>query len=126
MGRRTNHSRAFGRRKDVILALTVLLICGIWFVWRSQNSRSANSAAQIYLDGALIDTIVLKETDHYRIDLMPDYQVPVSFLVQNGAIAFTDVTCPDHLCERTGYLSRVGEIAACMPNRTVVQIIPPA
>lgn len=112
------------RRQDIVIGLALILICAVWFVWRSQGD-STHSIAQIYLDGTPIDTIVLKEADDYRIDLMPAYGVPVSFLVQNGAISFTEVTCPDHICERTGFISRVGQTATCLPNRVAVHILPP-
>ena len=42
--------------------------------------------------------------------------------VQDGAIAFVESPCPDHLCEGFGRLSRAGDWAACRPAEASVTI----
>ncbi len=48
--------------------------------------------------------------------------VPVFFEVGNGRIRFTDVDCPDKLCEGFGWLESAGQTAVCMPNRVSVTL----
>ena len=43
--------------------------------------------------------------------------------VKDGAIAFVDSPCPDHLCENYGWLSREGDWAACLPARASLTIV---
>lgn len=43
--------------------------------------------------------------------------------VKDGAIAFVDSPCPDHLCEGYGWLSRQDDWAACLPARASVTIL---
>lgn len=45
--------------------------------------------------------------------------------VQDGAIAFVESPCPDHLCEGFGWLSRAGDWAACLPAEASVTIEEP-
>src|SRR5699024_10018239 len=40
--------------------------------------------------------------------------------VKDGAIAFVDSPCPDHLCEGYGWLSRQDDWAACLPAKANV------
>lgn len=43
--------------------------------------------------------------------------------VKDGAIAFVDSPCPDHLCEQFGWLNEKDEYAVCMPAGAVVTIM---
>lgn len=57
-----------------------------------------------------------------RISLQEEYGVPVSLEMESGRIRFIDVECPDHLCEKSGWLVERHQSAVCMPNRTVVSV----
>lgn len=43
--------------------------------------------------------------------------------VEDGAIAFVDSPCPDHLCEGYGWLSRQDDWAACLPAKANVVVM---
>ena len=43
--------------------------------------------------------------------------------VKDGAIAFVDSPCPDHLCEGYGWLSRQDDWAACLPAKANVVVM---
>ena len=43
--------------------------------------------------------------------------------VKDGAIAFVDSPCPDHLCEGYGWLSRQDDWAACLPAKADVVVM---
>ena len=43
--------------------------------------------------------------------------------IKNGAIAFIHRECPDHICERFGYIKNVGESAICLPAQASVTIV---
>ena len=44
--------------------------------------------------------------------------------VRDGAIAFVDSPCPDHVCEQFGQLSEVYDWAACIPAQAMLTIEP--
>ena len=44
--------------------------------------------------------------------------------VRDGAVAFVDSPCPDHLCEQFGQLSEVYDWAACLPAQAMLSIEP--
>ena len=48
----------------------------------------------------------------------------VHLQVKDGAVAFQDSQCPDHVCEQFGWLSEEGAWAACVPAGVYVQLAP--
>ena len=43
--------------------------------------------------------------------------------VRDGAIAFVDSPCPDHVCEGYGWLDEPGEWAACLPAYASLSVV---
>jgi hypothetical protein len=39
-----------------------------------------------------------------------------------GRIRFAAADCPDKVCVRTGWISRSGQIAACVPGHLIIKI----
>ena len=114
------------RTKMIGLAVVVLALGSIgWMLLRGAGpvEPPAGAVAEIWVDGALYRTIVLAEAEDMTFSIEEDTGKPVSFELRQGAIRFVGVTCPDHICEHTGFVSSEGEIAVCMPNRTMVTVV---
>ena len=47
----------------------------------------------------------------------------VSVVVSGGEVGLVDSPCPLKICEKTGRISRRGEIIVCAPNQVLVKII---
>lgn len=43
-------------------------------------------------------------------------------LVEKGRIRFEEADCPDKVCVNTGWLTEKGDMAVCLPNRTMIKI----
>ena len=43
--------------------------------------------------------------------------------VADGRIRFMDAPCPGRYCIHAGWLSRTGQVAACLPNGVVIEIL---
>lgn len=41
---------------------------------------------------------------------------------QEGRIRFAEADCPDQICVRTGWISRSGDMAACVPGQLVLRV----
>jgi hypothetical protein len=101
---------------DIILALLILLAAALLSL---RLSRGADGqTALIYENGVLTHTISLSGTGGYRLELEH-----CSVEVANGKIRFLESDCPDKLCVRTGWISRSGESAVCLPNRVEIVIL---
>ena len=51
-----------------------------------------------------------------------DGEYPGIILAENGRIRFLEAECPDHVCVDTGWLTRAGGTAACLPARVLVRL----
>ena len=82
-------------------------------------STTEASFAEIYSDGALL----------HRVDLTVDQSFTVEsefgtnvVTVQDGKIAVTEATCPDHYCMQRGFCNG-GTMIVCLPNRLVIEFV---
>lgn len=113
----------FGRntikRSDIfVIFLTLLLIFSTFLVFRpnTENGR----IAVITVDGTVqreID-LTLQKDCIFTLETNP----VVTLQIKDGKIRFTDSKCPDSTCEKAGFLSKVGDTAACVPAKTVVTV----
>jgi hypothetical protein len=100
-------------------ALCVILIAA-FLIGRGRGGGPG--VAVVTVKGAEALSLELSSEPNRIISLEQSFGVPVSLEISGGAIRYINVTCPDHTCEKTGFISRPGETAVCMPNRVVVTI----
>ena len=97
-------------QKNLLFAAVLLLAAGVLF-WalRVRKQGEALVAVADFGDG-VTETIPLDN----------DYVVHLQ--VKDGAIAFQDSQCPDHVCEQFGWLSQKDAWAACVPAGVYVKL----
>ncbi len=49
--------------------------------------------------------------------------IDAEFEVRDGKIRVTKVSCPDKICEKTGYISSSGQSIICVPNKITVAVV---
>lgn len=97
---------------------------------QSTNSDSQSSAVSSSIPKYNIAAVHFDNSDEViRIELDKDGEypitggkLPVTLVVKDGAIAFVDSQCPDHICEGTGFISRESRTAICMPAGVAIII----
>ena len=103
----------------VLLIAVVLVICLGLSVFL-MLPQTASDYAEIYSGGVFVKTVSL------RID--QQFSVPSSdgghnqITIQDGKIAVTDATCPDHYCMKRGFCNSGADIV-CLPNRLVIRFV---
>jgi hypothetical protein len=109
----------FIHKKDILIISGILVIAIIVLaVIAFSRSQSKVLYAKIYYGKTLVQTVKLDEDQVFSVPGKPK----VTFEVKNHAIAFTHSNCPDQVCVRSGWLSKTGDFAACMPNQLSVWI----
>ncbi len=110
-------------KKNDWLALSSLLLLAVFLLILGRFcAAKEKNIAVVTLNGNEILRLDLEEEEDRIISLQEEYGVPVSFQIENHRIRFVNVTCPDHICEKSGYLWMEGQIAVCMPNRTTLSV----
>lgn len=109
-------------QKNLIFAVVVLLIAGIaFFAIRKKPETETKLAALVDFGDGITETLPLDEDYDYLYDV-GDYVVHIQ--VKDGAAAFLDSQCPDHVCEQFGWLSEEDAWAACVPAGVYLRIVP--
>ena len=100
-------------QKNLIFAAVVLAAAALLFVlYRANAPKAEPLVAVVDFGDGITETIPLDEDHDYLYDV-GDYIVHLQ--VKDGAIAFLDSQCPDHVCEQFGWLSEQDAWAACVP-----------
>ena len=108
-------------KKNVIFALVALaLAAGVFLAVRAQHpAKGSGLQAVVDFGDGVTETLTLAQ-DHDYLYEVGDYVVHLQ--VKDGAIAFLDSQCPDHVCEQFGWLSQKDAWAACVPAGVYVQL----
>lgn len=105
-------------KPDFIIILVLVVAAVGALLW--QNTASADGAvAEVTIDGETVLELPLS-----------DVMEPQEITLSNGivleakahTIRFLQSDCPDGLCVKVGALEKPGDVAACLPNKTVVSI----
>jgi len=100
----------------IALLVLVLLISGGAGIYLMNTNQNA-AFAEIYSDGELIRTVSLHLDQQFTVEAPGGGENVIT--VQDGKIAVTEATCPDHYCMQRGYCSGGTQIV-CLPNRLVI------
>ena len=121
--RRSFYSRGMRIRKIVgivVLVAVVLAAAALLFVlYRANAPKAEPLVAVVDFGDGITETIPLDEDHDYLYDV-GDYIVHLQ--VKDGAVAFLDSQCPDHVCEQFGWLSEQDAWAACVPAGVYVTV----
>ena len=117
-------SRPCAKRRRLIVnaafAAAILLAAGLaWWALRRSSGPALYARADFGM-GAVEMLPLDTDYDYY-------YQVDgyiVHLQVRDGAVAFLDSQCPDHVCEAFGWLSEPGQWASCVPAGVMVTVEP--
>ena len=110
-------------QKNLIFALVVLARGNgaVLSVWRAARGSKGTGLEAVVDFGERrhLRPCSLDEDHDYLYDV-GDYVVHLQ--VKDGAIAFLDSQCPDHICEQFGWLDKDGAWAACVPAGVYVVV----
>ncbi len=108
---------------DTILIASIAVVALLIMAW---NIFGVNDGSQITAvitqNGNLIKQINLNDLK----DSEPVYiNEPIKqvILAEKGRIRFLESDCPNQICVKTGWLSKPGDRAICMPSKVVITIV---
>lgn len=111
---------------DVVVAIvTVVIALGLW-AWPALSDGTASP-------DALTAIVRTADGSERSLPLGPEREaadIPMEsggyhyiIRVEPGRIRVLEADCPDRVCVVTGWLSRPGQIAACVPGRLLVRLV---
>ena len=107
--------------KNLVFALVLLAVAAALYfgVREAQGGKESGLEAIVDFGDGITETLPL-DTDHDYVYDVGNYVVHLQ--VKDGAIAFLDSQCPDHVCEQFGWLDKDGAWAACVPAGVYVVV----
>ena len=109
-------TRKLIRPADLIVAAALLAVAAaLWLIL----GHMRGTTAEIVCDKEIIETVDLSAVKE-PYDIKLDNGVTIA--VEPGAIYFSDSDCANRLCVHAGKLTKGGESAACLPNKTLIRI----
>lgn len=102
----------------VIVALVLALAAAVALPFLTGGSEALY--AEIYQDEKLVKRVLLTEGLHETVTIDGNVQNVIE--IDGRTIRFSESTCPDQVCVRTGTLTRSGQTAVCLPNRVIVRL----
>jgi len=111
-----SESRPLLRRQDMLVFLAMVVIACVWLsavnIWPPQPVRGV-----VTVDGHTAAVFDLTRYTTYTLPSNPSVVIAVG-----GGMAFLSSDCPDQICVRTYAVTRVGQMAVCLPNRVVLTV----
>lgn len=105
---------------DVLVTITVV-VAAVLLYYNFYEENSASKTAVITQNNVILDRIRLDQlTEHYTINYSGPY--PGTIEAEHGKIRFSHAQCPDQVCVETGWITRPGEIAVCLPAGVIIKI----
>lgn len=104
----------------VLFALILLGACLIWV--RFAMLQTDRVYGEIWHGGECMERVALSDAYHEVFTVQGD-QTMCTIEVDGARMRFVESQCYDHTCERTGWVSRVGDTAVCLPNRMMIKIV---
>ena len=103
----------------IILFIALLVLClGVSFFLFS--SGEVSELARITSGGAVVKTVDLHMDQEFTVTTEDGGSNTIT--VQDGKIAVTAATCPDHYCMNRGFCNSGTQIV-CLPNRLVIEFL---
>lgn len=109
-----NERKLVTKRDIAVLAVLALFAIALLLFFRF--GLKDGRTALISVDGRDYLTVSLDKDDEITLEN------GVKIIVSDGKIGFAESDCPDLVCVHTGMLSKAGDVAACVPNKTVISV----
>ncbi|HIX90620.1 MAG TPA: NusG domain II-containing protein [Candidatus Agathobaculum pullicola] len=104
---------------DFVIIGIVLLLAAALTGALAAGTRGDQLYAEVWQDNQLVERVALTDDTDRTIDLDGH-----NVIVLSGKSACMETAdCRDQVCVRTGVLTRVGQVAVCLPNRVVLKIV---
>ena len=116
MERKGIRYRLVMKKRDWILAGTIMGLAVIWILVRMFFLNSDGETVQITVDGELYGEYSLHEDKTIKINETNVLRI------KDGSAKMVEADCPDQICVHQRNISKNGETIICLPNKVVVTV----
>ena len=112
------------KKGDIVLILFVGVIVCVSILWNNYKVKtdSSEKIAVVMHEGKVIKKIQLNHLNSPE-NIEISKGIKIRILAEKGRIRFLESNCRDKICVKTGYLTKKGDKAVCLPSKTVIMIL---
>ena len=115
-----------------IFVLVLVTICIVATIITTNivfaKGKDKASSIQIYYQNKMVEEIILEDIDEHLDFVLTKEKydglrgdMTISIDKEKG-VCISEVNCPNHLCEKMGWVNEVGVPVVCLPNNVYVII----
>ena len=108
-------------KKEWPLLLIIALAAALWLVL--SRSGPGGTRAVVERGG---ETVLTRELGALKapelVAITGENGVVLTVLLSKEGARITAASCPDKTCQRTGHLTRAGDVAVCLPGRIALRL----
>ncbi len=115
----------FFKKGDLFLFFCMVIIAILTLAWNTYSSPSSFDAitAVITQDGKVIKSINLNTVTSPAYVNINNHGIKQVIVAEKGKIRFSESACLDKICVKTGWLTKTGAKAICLPSATIITIV---
>ncbi|MDQ2087146.1 NusG domain II-containing protein [Herbivorax sp. ANBcel31] len=103
----------------VILVIIIISSMGIYYY--KSDKGDFDKVAVIKQGDIEVERIFIDDLDELKeLELFKEYNVTIH--AENGRIKFYKSDCPNQVCVNSGWISKKGEMAVCLPYQIIIKI----
>lgn len=108
------------KKSDIILAIALIMLSVIVAAAaRYRNNDTHAKYIRIETEEGLYGTYPLSEDMQISVMAGEGYNI---IEISGGRVRMAQADCPDHYCERMGWISDNGQTIICLPHRLIISI----
>lgn len=112
------------KKGDIILfgiILVIIVVSSIGVYYYRFDKNNLQKVAIIKQRDIEIEEIFIDDLDEFIEIKLPEND-NVVIHAENGRIRFYKSDCPDQVCVNSGWISKKGEMAVCLPYQLIIKI----
>lgn len=107
---------------DKIVIFVVSVLVSVFLIW---NTWGVNPDLKVYAvvarDGEVVKRIELNSINEPKYIFL-NSGVNQIIVAERGRIRFLESDCPNRTCVKTGWLTKKGDKAVCIPTKTIIKV----
>jgi len=103
-------------KADIILAIVILAIAGISFIFMMSNKQDG-AYAVVKINGVEVGRYPLDKDKEYSLNNGTNILV-----IKDGKAHISYANCPDQICVKEGEISQSHQCITCLPNKLTITI----
>ena len=108
--------------KIFIITLLLLMSLGILILSTYKNNSQKPTKAFLQVNGETVAEFKFSDYKNSQTISLEQYGLHGKIEIKDGAVRFIEMDCPDKICIKTSWISKVTESAVCLPNKAYLTV----